>query len=84
MAPPKGHGRGRRPRIDWDVIELALSQEIKTRGFPDDDNDDPKWRCLADVERWAVELLKDRKERVEESWLRVKVSGMLNRIKAGN
>jgi hypothetical protein len=75
--------RGRRPRIDWDVIELALQHEIATRGLPSPDNDNPDWRSQADVERWAAQLLQDRNEKIEESWLREKVSEMLKHIEAG-
>jgi hypothetical protein len=84
-SPPQTQSRrGRHPRADWEVVELALGQEIDKRGFPNDNNDDPKWRCQADVERWTGHFLVDRQERVGESRIREKVSEMLKRIKAAN
>jgi hypothetical protein len=76
--------RGRRPRADWDAVELAFLEVIKTRGLPDDDNIDPNWRRQADAESWVGQLLEDRGEPIGESWLREKVREILARIKAGN
>ncbi|MBR0685297.1 hypothetical protein JQ594_05180 [Bradyrhizobium manausense] len=83
---PKKHkgGPGRRPRADWDAVGLALRAEISERGFPDDDNEDVNWRRQADVEEWAAELLKQRKEPIKESRRREKVAELLKTIKAGN
>ena len=84
LLPSHSTRRGRKARIDWDAIELALSHKVERCGFPSSDNDEPDWRMQADAERWAAQLLQDREETVGESWLREKVSGMLARIKAGN
>jgi hypothetical protein len=84
LLPKHSTRRGRRSRIDWEVIELALRHEVEHRGFPSSDNDDPDWRMQADAERWVAQLLQDREETIGESWLREKVSAMLALIKAGN
>jgi hypothetical protein len=75
---------GARPRADWDTVEAALRLEVKTRGMIGPDNDDPKWRMKADVERWVSALLEARNEVVGESTVRGRVSEMLNSIEAGN
>ncbi|WGS02213.1 hypothetical protein MTX26_15910 [Bradyrhizobium sp. ISRA443] len=76
--------RGRRSTADWDAVELALREEIRKRGFPNLENDDPAWRLQADVETWAAELLEQRKEPIKESRVREKIAEMLKRIEAGN
>jgi hypothetical protein len=77
--------RGRRPRADWEAVEIALRDHIKTHDFPNDDNVDLDWRCQADVERWVAQLLDVRNEPIGESRLREKVREILVRIKkAGN
>lgn len=72
---------GPRSKVDWETVFDALKIECTDRGgVPSEDNDNPKWRKLADAERWVAQLLQDRGERVEESWLREKVKEMLARI----
>ena len=76
--------RGRRPKADWDAVGMALQEEIKRRGRPDEDNADPAWRRQADVEQWAAELLEQRNEPIKESRLREKVAYLLRGVEAGN
>ncbi|MET4493485.1 hypothetical protein [Bradyrhizobium sp. LA7.1] len=83
-AEKRKGGPGRRAKADWEVVDLALREEIKTRGFPDKDNEDPHWRRQADVEDWVRELLKQRREPIKESRRREKVAELLKAIKAGN
>ncbi len=63
---------------------MALQEEIKRRGRPDEDNADPAWRRQADVEQWAAELLEQRNEPIKESRLREKVAYLLRGVEAGN
>ena len=81
-APSASRHPRAKAKVAWKMVEFGLREEIKKRGFPDDDNDDPKWRCQADVERWAREFINARKEHIGESRLREKISDMLKSIKA--
>ena len=83
--PMDGKGKGgRKPVADWYAIEEAVHVEIKNRGWPDDDNADPKWRSQSDVERFVSGVLVYRKERGEEATIRRHVKEILNKIKARN
>lgn len=75
--------RGARARADWDAVGLALQDEIGRRGFPDDDNSDPRWRRLADAEQWVAEFLQARGEPVGESTIRERTKKALAQTKAG-
>jgi hypothetical protein len=76
--------RGRRPGADWDAVGILLREEIKKRGMPTIDNDDPDWRTQADVEGWVAEVLDQRGESKVESTVREHVSQILKEIEAGN
>jgi hypothetical protein len=76
--------RGRRPGADWDAVGILLREEIKNRGMPTIDNDDPDWRTQADGERWVAEVLDQRGESKVESTVREHVSQILKEIEAGN
>jgi hypothetical protein len=81
-ASPKRKG-GRPSAADWDVIELALREEVTKRGFPDDGG--PKdWRSQSDAERFVFGLTDLRNEHPSESTVRDHVREILNSIKAGN
>jgi hypothetical protein len=68
---------GRKPKLDWDVILLALELRIEKVGFPDRENDDPKWRSRADVIRWAEEMLIARNEDAAPSTIAGRIDEML-------
>lgn len=75
--------RGAKAKADWEAVGLALRYEIEQRGVPGPDNDDPKWRCQADVERWAADFLDQRRESVAESTIRDRIRKTLQDIEAG-
>jgi hypothetical protein len=80
-----GKSKGGRPRrADQDAAQEALRLEIKRRGWPDDDNADPKWRHQTHVEEWLREFFSSRKEAIRESRTREITVDLLNKLKAGN
>lgn len=76
--------RGAKAKADWEAVGLALRDEVKRRGAPGPDNDDPKWRSQADVERWTADFLDHRQESVAESTIRDRIRKTLQEIEAGN
>ena|ERR1700730_9645878 len=77
MAP-----RGRPPKCDWEAAADALKIECEKQGCVPPDRDGPKgWKTKADVERWTATLLAARKEKVEETAIRVHVSEILGGLR---
>lgn len=48
--------RGRKPKHDWEALQMAFNNEVKRRGFPDRLNDDD-WNSQADVQQWIADKL---------------------------
>jgi hypothetical protein len=76
--------RGRKRKADQDAAEDALRDEIKRRGWPDNDNADPEWRNQSHVEKWLSELFSEREEAIGESRTREIAVYLLNKLKADN
>jgi hypothetical protein len=74
---------GRKPLADWDALEAALELRIDESGLPTPDHEGKKWRCRADVIRWAEDFLEDRKESVAQTTVAGRIDEMLRRLKSG-
>jgi hypothetical protein len=83
LSDGKGKG-GRKRKADRDAAQDALRDEIKRRGWPNEDNADPKWRYQTHVEGWLSEFFSSRHETIHESQTREITVDLLNKLKAGN
>jgi hypothetical protein len=80
VPPPRAVGKGGRPAAaDWDVVALAIEQEIDKRGFPE--HGLKGWETQADVERFVADFLQSRNTEVSDSTIRDRVREILNKLR---